>query len=89
MRLCGACRNDANDFFILLLVDRMYDKQNRARLDGADGYPAFLILECVVTPGDGIGIVENELRSLEANIVLAKVLPILAIIPFKSHSQSL
>jgi hypothetical protein len=88
VRLGGTSRNNTNHFFIFSPVKRVYDKQNRARSDGSDGYPALLVLECVVAPRDGVRIVENERRSFEANIVLPKVLPILALIPFELHRQS-
>jgi hypothetical protein len=35
-----------------------------------------------------VGIVENENGSFKANIVLAKILAVLVLIPYESHSQS-
>jgi hypothetical protein len=37
---------------------------------------------------DSVRIIENENSRFKANIVLAKVLPVLVLIPFKSYSWS-
>jgi hypothetical protein len=89
VRFGGASRNNANDLFIFFLTKCVYDQQNRARPDSSNCYPAFFILECQVALGDGIGIVEDKRRGLKADIMLAKVPPVLVLRPFKSHSRSL
>jgi hypothetical protein len=65
----------------------MNDQQNRTRPNGSDCYPTFLILESDVTLRNRVGIVENENGRFEANIVLVKVLPVLLLVPFKSHGS--
>jgi hypothetical protein len=44
-------------------------------------------LESDVTLRNRVGIVENENGRFEANIVLVKVLPVLLLVPFKSHDS--
>jgi len=85
MRLGSACRDDTNDFFSALLIKGVHDQQNRSLSYGSNRYPAFLVLERLITLSDGIGIVENKDCSLKTNIVFAKILPVLVLIPFKSH----
>jgi hypothetical protein len=53
-----------------------------------DRYPTFLILESDVTLRNRVGIVENENGGFKANIMLAKILAVLVLIPYESHSQS-
>jgi hypothetical protein len=88
VRLSCASRNDTDDFFPLFLIECMHDEQNRTRPYGPNRYPSLLIFKSEVTLRKGIGIIENEHGRFKANIVLAKVLPILLLIPFKSHSWS-
>jgi len=88
MRLSCASRNDTDDFFPMFLIERMHDEQNRTRPYGPNRYPSLLIFKSEVTLRKSIGIIENEHGRFKANIVLAKVLSILLLIPFKSHSWS-
>jgi hypothetical protein len=88
MRLSSASRNDTDDFFPLLLTERMHDQQNRTRAYGSDRYPSLLIIKSEVALRKSEGIVENQNGSFKTNVVLAKVLPVLVLIPFKSHSRS-
>ena len=46
------------------------------------------ILKSDVTLRNRVGIVENENGSFKANIVLAKILAVLVLIPCESHSRS-
>ena len=87
MGLGGASRDDANDFFFVFFIKSMNDQQNRTRPYGSDRYPTFLILSDV-TLRNRVGIVENENGRFEANIVLVKVLPVLLLVPLKSHGSS-
>ena len=88
MGLGGASRDDANDFFFFVFfIKSMNDQQNRTRPYGSDRYPTFLILSDV-TLRNRVGIVENENGSFKANIVLAKILAVLVLIPYESHSKS-
>ena len=66
----------------------MNDQQNRSRSYGSNRYPAFLIVKGEVPLRDRIGIVENEYGSFKTNIMLAEVLPVLVLVPCKSHSKS-
>ena len=66
-------------------MKRVDDQQNRTRAYGANGYPAFLIIEVWVTLRNSVGIVENENGGLKTNVMLAEVLPVLFLIPFESH----
>ena len=81
MGLGGASRDDTNDFFVVFLIKSMNDQQYRTRPYGSDRYPTFLILESDVTLRNRVEIVENENGSLKANIVLAKILAVLVLIP--------
>ena len=65
----------------------MDNQQNRTRSDRSNGYPAFLIGERIVALRDRIGIVENKSGGLKSNIMLAKILAVLVLIPSKSHSR--
>ena len=87
VRRGGASRDDANDFFAVLLKMSVDNQQDRARSDGSDGYPAFLIRKSIVTLRNCIGIIENENGSLKPNIMLAKVLAVLVFIPSESHTN--
>ncbi len=77
----------ANDFFFVFFIKSMNDQQNRTRPYGSDRYPTFLILSDV-TLRNRVGIVENENGSFKANVVLAKILAVLVLIPYESHSKS-
>ena len=48
----------------------------------------FVILKSYVALGNRVGIVEDENGSFKANIVLAKILAVLVLIPCESHSKS-
>lgn len=84
MGLGGASRNNANDFLVVFLLKGMDNQENRARSYGSDCDPAFLIVTSVVAVRNSIRIVENENGSFKADIVLAKILPALFLIPFNS-----
>jgi hypothetical protein len=53
----------------------------------APRYPTFLILKSDVTLRNRVGIVENENGGFKANIVLAKILSVLVLVPYESHSR--
>jgi len=86
MRLSSTSRNDTDDFFTLFLIESMHDQQNRTGAYGSDRYPSLLIFRSEVALRKRVGIIENEHGCFKANIVFAKVLPVLLFIPFKSHS---
>ncbi len=50
-------------------------------------YPTFLILKSDVSLRNRLGIAENESGSFKENIVLAKILAVLALTPYESHSS--
>ena len=89
MRLGGAGGDDANNFFVVFHIIRMDNQQNRARSNGSNRYPAFLILAGGVGLGNRIGVVENQNSRFEAHIMLAAVSAVLVLIPFIAHSWSL
>ena len=60
MRFGGASRDDANDFLVVFLIERMDYQQNRTWPYGSDRYPAFLIHKRAVTLRYGIGVIENQ-----------------------------
>src|SRR5215831_8281017 len=88
VRLSSASRNNTDDLFPLFLIERMHNQQNRAWPDRSHRYPSLLIFKSEIALCDSVGIIENENSRFKANIVLAKVLPVLVLIPFKSHSWS-
>jgi hypothetical protein len=51
--------------------------------------PTVLIRKSDVTLRNRVAVVENQNGSFKANIMLAKVLAVLVLIPFKSHSWPL
>ncbi|OLB89806.1 MAG: hypothetical protein AUI12_01345 [Acidobacteria bacterium 13_2_20CM_2_57_6] len=55
----------------------MDNQKDRTRFDGANRYPALLVVGAVVALGHSVRIVEDQNGSLKANIVLAKVLAVL------------
>jgi len=63
----------------------MNSYQYRAWPNGANGCPSLFRLRRKIAMRDCIRIIKNEHGSLEANIVLAKVLAVFALIPLKSH----
>ena len=85
MGLSGASRDDANHFFAASFPIGMDNQENRTRSYGTNRYPAFLLVKGGVTPRDRARVVKDENRSFKANIVLAEVLPVLGLVPFKSH----
>jgi len=84
----GAGRNDANDFLIVVFIKGMDSQKDRSRPYRADRYPTLLSIEGNVPLRNGVGIVENENGSLKANVLLAKVLAVLVLVPCKSHSNA-
>jgi hypothetical protein len=88
-RLGRARGDDPNHFFTALFLKRMDNQENRAGSYGSNCDPAQFIFESVVTPRNGAGIVENKDCGFKANIMLAKVPPVFALVPFKSHGKSL
>jgi hypothetical protein len=83
VRSSGTSRNNTDDFFILFLMESMRDQQNRTRPYGPNCDPSLFIFKSEVALRKSVGIIENENRRFKANIVLAKVLPVLAFVPFK------
>jgi hypothetical protein len=59
-----------------------------SRDDTNDFFVVFLILKSDVMLRNRVGIVENENGGLKANIVLAKILAVLVLIPYELHSKS-
>ena len=88
MRLGRASGNDAENFFLISLNESMNDLYNRARSNGSNRYPTFLIIEGEVTLRNSVGVIENQNGSFKANIVLPKILPVLVLIPLKSHRRA-
>jgi len=66
----------------------MHNQKNRAWPYRSNRYPSFLVLKSEIALSDSVRIIENENSRFKANIVLAKVLTVLVLIPFKSHSWS-
>jgi hypothetical protein len=85
MRLSSTSRNDPDDFFTLFLIESMHDQQNRTGPYGSNRYPSLFIFRSEVALRESVGIIENEHGRFKTNVVLAKVLPVLLFIPFKSH----
>ncbi len=85
MGFSGASRDDANHFFAVRFPIGMDNQENRTWSYGTNRYPAFLLVKGGVTLSNRARVVKDENRSFEANIVLAKVLPVLGLVPFKSH----
>ena len=65
----------------------MNNQQSRTRSYGSNRCPAFLFGTGEVTLRDGVRIVENESGSVKTNIMLAKVLTVLVLVPCEAHSQ--
>jgi len=65
----------------------MDNQENRTWSYGTNRYPAFLLVKGGVTLRNRARVVKDENRSFEANIVLAKVLLVLGLVPFKSHGR--
>jgi len=63
----------------------MNDEKNRTRTYRAQRNPAFFIVETDVPLGERVGIVESEKRCFESHVVLAQILRVLVLIPFKVH----
>jgi len=66
----------------------MHDQEHGTWPDGSNRYPAFLSVTRDVALCHRVGIVENQPRGFEANVVLAEVLPVLVFVPFKSHGPT-
>src|SRR5713226_4624601 len=81
----GASRDDANHFFAVCFPISMDNQENRTWSYGANRYPAFFLVRGGITLGNRARVVKDENRSFKANIVLAEVLPVLGLVPFKSH----
>ena len=88
MRCGGAGRDDANDFLIVVFIKCMDNQEDRTRPYRAYSYPAILLIGVIISPRNGVGIIENENGSLKANVVLAKVLAVLVFVPGKSHCNA-
>ncbi len=89
MDLGRTSRDDANDFFIVLFIERMDDEKNRARCQGTDGDPALLAVERPVALCNGARIVEYQRRSFKTNTMLRQVVPALVLVPLKAHDEPL
>ena len=87
MRLGGTSRNDSNDFFVVFFMTCMDYEQNGTPPYRSNRYPAFLVLKRGVTLGDRVGIVEHQNSGFKADIVLAKILAVLLLVPIKSHNR--
>ena len=87
MGLGGACRDDANDFLVVIFIKGMDNQEDRSGSYRPDGDPALLILRVVVSPRNGVGIIENENGSLKPDVMFAKVLAVLVLVPRKSHGN--
>ena len=82
----GACGDDANDFLVVVFIKGVDNQEDRSRSYRSDGYPALLLVRVVVSPRNGVGIIENENGSLKPDVMFAKVLAILVLVPRKSHN---
>ena len=85
MRLSSTSRNDTDDFFTLFLIESMHDQWNRTGPYGSNRYPSLFIFRSEVALRKSVGVIENEHGRFKADIVPAKVLPVLLFIPFKSN----
>lgn len=65
----------------------MHDEQNRTSPYGSKRNPPFFCLKGQIALSKCVRVVENQNGRFKANVVLAKVLPVLAIVPFKSHGR--
>jgi hypothetical protein len=65
----------------------VHDEQNRTSPNSSDRYPTLFCFKGQITLSKGVRVVENQNSRFKTNVVLAKVLPVLAIIPFKSHGR--
>lgn len=83
----GAGRDDANDFFVVIFIKGMDNHEDRSRSYRSDRDPALLIVRVVVSPRNGVGIIENENGSLKPDVMFAKVLAVLVLVPRKSHGN--
>src|SRR5713101_600132 len=79
----GASRDDANHFFASCFPIGMDNQEDRTCSYGTNRYPAFFLVKGGVTLRNRARVVKDENRSFEANIVLAKVLAVLVLVPFK------
>jgi hypothetical protein len=66
----------------------VHNEQNRTRPYGSNRYPPFFSFKRQIALGESVRVVENQNGCFKPDVVLAKVLPILAVIPFKSHGWS-
>lgn len=62
-------------------------EKNRTGSYSSNCYPAFLFIERLVPPRNGVRIIENQRGRLKTNVMLAKVLPVLDLVPLKSHHE--
>lgn len=65
----------------------MDHQEDRSRPNGSNRNPSLLVVERQVTLRDGEWIVEDKNGSLKTDIMLAKVPPVLVLVPFKSHDE--
>ena len=84
----GAGRDDANDFLVVIFIKSMDNQEDRSRPYRSESYPTFLIPGVFVSSRTGVGIIENENGSLKPDIMLAKVLAVLVLVPSKSHGNA-
>ena|GEM_PF-1646866 len=65
----------------------MHDQEHRTGSDGPNCYPALLVVKGGFALRHRVRIVEDEYCGFEANLVLATVLPVLVLVPFKAHRR--
>jgi len=65
----------------------VHDEKNRTSPQGSKRYPTLFCFERQIAQSKSEWVVENQNSRLKANVVFAKVLPVLAVIPFKSHGR--
>jgi hypothetical protein len=64
----------------------VHHEQNQSRLDGAEGYPPFFAAATDVRLSYSVRIVEHHGGCLKRNTMLAAIVAVLTLIPFKAHS---
>jgi len=65
----------------------MDDQEDGAGADSSNCYPAFLVVKCRGVLRKSIRIIKNQDGSFKANPVFAKVVPVFALVPLKSHCR--
>src|SRR5271165_761339 len=86
-RLRKAGRDNADHFFAIAFKPCVDDEKYHSWSNGSQDVPALFVLQERVALRQNIRIIENESRSLEADIMLQQVPLVLSFVPFKTHSR--